>query len=414
MAGDTAMIPSMTFYRMLPAHQREAVIVLVGITLLLTGCSTTQPSEQTQTVVEQHAENGYIVKQPHDTASVHQTWQIGTDAVDITLILPIGSGIYPLVIYLPGLGESSNAGAQWRLAWAEAGYAVVAAQPTTMGETVWSSEAALAGEFRKIAQEHFSTHSLVDRLVVLHGVLNELRQQQGNKNAALFNRIDLSQIAIAGFDVGAQTAMVVAGEKIDGLEPSQFHDAVRCVIVLSPYADPPPNGLESQFRSIHVPVLSVTSTADTDPYEWVTSAAGRQTPYQYMPPGQKFLLLLASASHSLFAGNEAPTAVQQGNESEKSPRTNQTSGDDTSGGSKKNKSGRRSGRKGEGVGERGNTSLLLAQRGLTVIERLEITDIQQVSTAYLDATVKNDPAAWEWLSKGAAHWLTNTATISAK
>lgn len=106
---------------MLPARQRAAVIVSVGITLLLIGCSTTQPSEQTQTVVEQHAENGYIVKQTHDTASVHQTWQFGTDAVDNTLILPTGSGIYPFVIYLPGLGESSNAGAQWRRAWAEAG-----------------------------------------------------------------------------------------------------------------------------------------------------------------------------------------------------------------------------------------------------------------------------------------------------
>lgn len=414
MANDIVVILSMTFYRKLSARQREAVIVLVGVALFLTGCATIQPSGQTQSVVEQHAENGYSTKQRHDTTSGHQTWQIGTAAVDITLMLPTGSGIYPLVIYLPGLGESSNAGAQWRRAWAEAGYAVVAVQPANIGATVWSSKAALAGEFRKIAQEQFSTHSLVDRLVILHGILDELRRQQGNKNAALFNRIDLSRIAIAGFDVGAQTAMVVAGEKISGHEQTEFHEAVRCVIVLSPYADPTPNGPESRFRSIHVPVLSVTSTADTDPNGWVTSAAVRQTPYQEIPPGQKFLLLLASASHSLIAGNVVSTDVPQGNGSETSPRTNQTSGDDASDNIKRNKSARRRGKKGEDAGERGNTSLLLAQRGLTVTELLEITDIQQVSTAYLDATVKNDPAAREWLSKGAAHWLTNTATISAK
>jgi predicted dienelactone hydrolase len=413
---NAVMIPSKIFYRVLPAWKREAVIVLVNVALFaLMGCSTIQPSEQTPTIVQQHAGNGYIVKKPHDTTVVHQTWQIGTDAVDITLTMPTGSGLYPLVIYLPGLGESSNAGVQWRRGWAEAGYAVLSAQPVTTGEKVWSSEAAQAGEFRAIAKEHFSTRSLADRLIVLRGVLDELRRQQENKNTALFNHFDLSRLAIAGYDLGAQTAMAVAGEHSDGIELPPFPDAVKCVIALSPYADPSGTDIESRFSSIRIPVLSVTSNNDTDPYGWVTSAAVRQTPYQYMPPKQKYLLLLSTGSHFLLAGREVPAAGQQDDKATRTTRAPDTNEGDDNGGARHRGGGSgRKGRKGREGGNMAETGTLMLQQGLSVFERLEITDIQQVSTAFLDAAVKNDPLAREWLSKDVQGWLADMATISTK
>jgi dienelactone hydrolase len=410
------MIPSKIFYRVLPAWKREAVFVLATVTLFaLMGCSTFQPAKQTSILVQQHAEKGYVVKKHYDTTSVHQTWQIGTDAVEITLTLPTGSGLYPLVLYLPGLGESSNAGAQWRRGWAEAGYAVMSAQPIAIGEKVWSSEAALAGEFREIAKGQFSKHALADRLIILRGVLDELRRQQENKDTALFNHVDLSRLAIAGYDLGAQTAMSAAGEQSDGVELAPFPDAVKCVIAFSPYADLSRADLESRFRSIRVPVLSITSNNDTDAYGWVTSAAVRQTPYQYMPPNQKYLLLLSSASHFLLAGKEVPAGGRQDDKAARTPRApDANEGDDYGGTGHRGGGSGRKDRKGREGGSRAEIGTLMLQQELSVFERLEITDIQQVSTAFLDATVKIDPQARGWLSKDTQRWLADTATISTK
>src|SRR6185295_14488649 len=82
----------------------------------------------------------------------------------------------------------------------------------------------------------------------------------------------------------------------------------RSVIALSPYADFAGMGTEARFRDIRLPVMSVTSPEDTDAYGLVTTAAVRRAPYQYMPPGRKYLLLLGAGPHSLLGGQEHPPA----------------------------------------------------------------------------------------------------------
>ncbi len=394
-----------------PERKLKSAAVLMGAAIFaLVGCAASRPSEQAQPIVQQHAEKGYVIKQPLGMVSINEIWQIGIFAVDITLTMPVGNGNYPLVIYLPGLGESSHAGLLWRRTWAETGYAVLSAQPTAINETLWSSPIALAGEFHKIAKNNFSARSLSERLTALHGVIEEVMRRHGDRGAGPYSHIDISRIAIAGFDIGAQTAMAVAGEKINGIEPPPFSEAVKCIIALSPFAESSGTDIESRFLSIHVPVLSVTSASDTDPYEWVTSATVRQTPYQHMPPGDKYLLLLSSASHSLLAGTEIAPTEQKNADAGSTPRA-ATEDDDAH----KSNQGEGKGRKGRSRTDGGESRRLsLAPRSLTVSEWLEVTDIQQVSTAYLDATMKNDSASRKWLSKEAVHWLVGSATLSSK
>jgi dienelactone hydrolase len=214
--------------------------------------------------------------------------------------------MYPLVVYLPGLGESPNAGIQWRQTWARAGYAVLSAQPTRYGKAVWSSSAARAGEFFTIAKDAFSVRSLATRTQLVQGILDETSRRRRSGGAPAFARIDVSRIAITGFDLGAQTAMMYAGESVRGVEAVQLSPAVKCVVALSPYADFSGMGMESNFVTIRLPVLSVTSPGDTDAYGLVTAATIRRAPFQYMPPGEKTLLVLSGAPHSLLAGGALP------------------------------------------------------------------------------------------------------------
>jgi hypothetical protein len=141
----------------------------------------------------------------------------------------------------------------------------------------------------------------------------------------------------------------------------------------------------------------------------VGSAAVRQAPYQYMPPGQKYLLLLSSASHSLLAGKAAAGAERpDGKGGERPGASREADGD---GGGASGSRRRRGGRAGA---RSGGSAALSPQRGQAVLPGLEITDVRHVSVAFLDATVKNDSVAWEWLARDAQRWLGDTATLSSK
>jgi hypothetical protein len=45
---------------------------------------------------------------------------------------------------------------------------------------------------------------------------------------------------------------------------------------------------------------------------------------------------------------------------------------------------------------------------------IELAQVQSVTTAFLDATVKNDPIGSEWLSRNAQRWLGESADLRSK
>jgi hypothetical protein len=204
---------------------------------------------------------------------MHEAWTLAGEPVDMTVVRPSGSDLFPLVIYLPGLGEPSSAGDAWRHAWAQAGYAVVSLQSVANGETLWSSAQARRGDFADLARENFSRGALAKRLAVLRNFFDELNHRH---DSGALRGVDVSRIALAGFDLGAQTVMAAAGETGYDVEPFVLPGAVKCVVVLSPYADFTGVGFEQRFATIHVSVLSVTGTDDTDPYGLVSAAAIRR------------------------------------------------------------------------------------------------------------------------------------------
>jgi hypothetical protein len=336
---------------------------------------------------------------------LHATWNVRGEDVDVTLVAPADRGPFPLVLYLPGLGEPSAAGTAWRRSWAEAGYAVLSVQARATGTQAWSAERARTFDFRAVALEHFSARAVAGRAPLVDGVLAEIGRRQQSGDAALA-RIDASRVAVAGFDVGALSAMVVAGQSIAErgvAAPPTARPAIRAVIALSPYADFAGMGTEARFRDIRLPVLSVTSPEDTDAYGLVTTAAVRRAPFQYMPPGRKYLLLLAAGPHALLGGQERPGS-ERTDSARAARRDSLFDGNDR-------------GARSTGSRPRSDAAVerpLATGPDSTGLWAMQLRNVQMVTTAFLDATVKDAPRAADWLARDAERWFAGTASLLAK
>ena len=83
------------------------------------------------------AKGGYPQQQNFALASLHEVWRHNGKSLEISLLAPKPPGHYPLIIYLPGLGEHAQRGGQlWRETWAKAGYTVFSIQPVEISEAL--------------------------------------------------------------------------------------------------------------------------------------------------------------------------------------------------------------------------------------------------------------------------------------
>lgn len=386
--------------------------------LFISGCASTAPAHKHDNArQEQEAVSpGYRPDRKYATTTLRENWQDGDTTLDVALVAPSEPGVFPLVIYLPGLGESANGGVLWRNAWAEAGYAVLSVQPVTLGEAVWASSQARNADFPSLARKYFNQAALEARLKIVDYVIGETRRRAKNGMAG-YAGLDLSRVAIAGFDLGAQTASIIAGEKSRsaGIHTGAWN--IRAAIALSPYADLAAVGLEQHYAAMSMPVLSITGTEDADPLG-ATPPSLRRAPWQYMPGGDKYLLLLEGGTHGLLAGAGMIDKSRQGEVLPRERKGRRGNGGDSggpimwkeadfggSGGSR-----RRGGSSSENPGGGRDSGRSNPQ----TFNIKHIAAIQSVSTAFLDATAKSDPVAREWLARNAARWLGDAAALQRK
>ena len=369
-------------------------------------------------------ERGYTAATAATAEPHRDMWLRGDEEIVIELLVPQSANRSPLVVYLPGLGEPVEAGAAWRNAWAQAGY-VVASLQTGSGGALWSSASGHNGDFAKVAREQFAVKSLatwIERVAfVLQGIVR--RAQAGESSYA---RIDTDRIAVAGFDLGAQTALAFAGEKHPGMTDIPAMPGLRAVIALSPQAILARGGFAERFGDIRLPTLTITGSEDVDPYGIVDSPHTRQAPFSYMPPGDKYLLVIEDGTHQLMAGGNGPPSVA---EDGKGPAGDSPGGDgqrEPPGGMGRGGPGRgRGGMGGPGGGQGrmeggpggasgGRPDGARFRRSAGAGSQRQTVIVERVSVAFLDAAVKDDPVAREWLARDAVRWSDPLARLKMK
>jgi predicted dienelactone hydrolase len=352
---------------------------------ILPGCVGNSPPKVDDMRVKQFAGRGYLTDDRFSIATTFSNWNIGEYSFDIAWTVPVSGNSLPVVIYLPGLGESRTAGERWRTAWAQAGYAVLSLQLLNEDQKGCSSVAARRGDFGALARERYGNPATSARLKALASLLTELQTGQ-TANGALVHRLDLSHVAIAGFDVGAYTSMLVAGETPKAETQLEFLPIpVAAIVALSPHADFSGSGLSTRYQSITMPVLSVSGDADTDATGIISSPTLRKAPFEYMPSRDAYLLWLSNTTHAAFSGSAHATEAGEG------PSSSQ-----------------RRDRLGLGGTSQGGLSASPTDRALNV------SLIQGITTAFLDAYLKQDTVALEWLRKDAKRWVGDRGELQRK
>lgn len=86
----------------------------VGATALvwaaLAGCSSHSPPKPDEAKIKQFVGQGYLTDDHFAISTTYMTWTAGNETYDVALTVPAKMGAFPLVIYLPALGEPRSGG----------------------------------------------------------------------------------------------------------------------------------------------------------------------------------------------------------------------------------------------------------------------------------------------------------------
>ncbi len=384
----------------------HVIITVVVPAVFLTACaSAPKVIKVDQTRVNEFSQHGYDSGIDYATAVTRFSMQIENDTIQITAVQPKREGKYPLVIYLPGLGESADAAPELRNAWAKSGYVVLSLQPLREDEDIWSSDAARRADFAFIRRDRYSSGVISRRLEVIRGLIEYLKHGviSGDED---IKDIDLSRIAVAGFDVGASTAMIIGGEDVPNVSWKGLGVQPKVVIALSPHADSAGADVDLRYQNINIPVLSVTGNSDDETHGNAPISL-HQIPFQHMPPDNKYLLLLANASHSLIGDGDTGNDAQIEGDGEGKQIEAENSEKPPTRGSRHRKGHASKEANGDG------SSKADGQHSPTQRAKAKVA-VAQVTTAFLNAYMKKDQFAADWLNEDTQTWLYGIGELQEK
>jgi predicted dienelactone hydrolase len=215
-------------------------------------------------------------------------------AVPVRIRLPDGTGKVPVVLFSHGLGGSLDSGTDWTESWAAAGLASITMQHSGSDRSILAT-GILSG---------MSPMQLIARAKDVTFVLDEIgrRKTEGKCNLA---RIDMSRIGMSGHSFGAMTTLAAIGQHYALPAAQDLADArIKAAIAFSPYPPMRSHDDAAAFGAIRIPFMTVTGTADVAQITPGVTAADRERPYRAVPPGDKYLLVLAGANHMQFNGQD--------------------------------------------------------------------------------------------------------------
>lgn len=430
-------------------NYRTTAYFLAGIAcaVLLNGCffrpsppTLEELAEKTGQII---AEGGYSAAQTYAIGSIRETWHHDGQSVDISMLAPTAPGVYPLVIYLPGLGESADGGRLWRETWAKAGYAVFSVQPVDISEALKElapmhgragdeqssessddeddssdtdksrpSKAVRNSELHYLGHQYFSQASLKKRINHLLWAYAQLKLR-AKAGQVLFKAADLSRLVIAGYDIGAQTTAAMIGEKVEtGLPQAQDFSPVAAIL-FSPSVDMAQGNLAPHYKNISIPLLVVTGSEDDDPYG-ISSPYVRTAIWEYAPPGGKYLLVLNKGGHRLLAGSNLSRRQEFNSAQEASEKNESGEAMQRFGMGNSFRGGGRGGGGSSGGFPGGMGRASHGGRQNNEQDFKHIAAVFSISTAFLDSVSKTDKSAQLWMSGKANQWLKKSGSFKIK
>jgi predicted dienelactone hydrolase len=206
------------------------------------------------------------------------------------------SGSLPLIVFSHGYGGTREGYEYLGRGWADAGYIVIL--PTHAG----SDSAALSQSGLRAAGDPATAYEMQrQRTDDVRFILSSLKLIE-RQVREIHSKINGKRIGVGGHSMGAGTALLIGGATAtppDGSAQSFRDKHVRAVIAMSPQGTGEEGFSEHSWDKLSLPALTMSGTKDRgiggQPPEW------RTQPFQHMPAGGKYQVIVNGAEHLTFA-----------------------------------------------------------------------------------------------------------------
>ena len=214
--------------------------------------------------------------------------------IPLKIYYPAGQKDVPLIIFSHGYGGDKDGYVYLGTGWASAGYAVIL--PTHEGG---DRQAAMAGGYTAMfkGESVVTSSQLDDNAHDISFIISSLPDIE-RRAPELDGVIDMKRIGVAGHSMGAGTTLVLAGATLPGSSALASDPRPLAFVAISP------QGMFSsadahRWDEIARPTLTLYGSNDEgeqhQPPSW------RLDPYDHMPPGNKYNLIVDGANHFSFA-----------------------------------------------------------------------------------------------------------------
>jgi predicted dienelactone hydrolase len=237
-----------------------------------------------------------------EVAILEGTWKDGqrNREVPFKIYYPkSATGKLPIIIFSHGLGGSREGYSYLGKYWAAHGY--VSVHLTHHGSDT-EAVANAPGETLRERAGPLATDPMnaINRCVDVKFAIDELTDESGDDKFPLKDRLDLSSIGMAGHSFGANTTMLVSGE-LTRTGRSFTEDRIKCAIALSPPIAVPKAMYDKVYANVGIPLFDVTGTKDDSPIG-ETMAPDRRVPFDHVVNIPAYLITFEGATHMTFAG----------------------------------------------------------------------------------------------------------------
>jgi len=208
-----------------------------------------------------------------------------------------GKGPFPVVLFSHGLGRSREDCAYLGTHWASRGYVSVFVEHAGSDEAVWRGK---VQPKKHLKEAYENPATMRNRPLDMRFALDQLERLKRDCDPVAL-RLDFTRVGAAGYDLGAQTALALAGQVLPGGIIDADH-RICAVIAMSPA---PPQGqvpLDIAYKYICVPCLYMTGSED-DGVIGSTKAYQRRIPFDNTFGADQYLAIFFGGDHMIYAGH---------------------------------------------------------------------------------------------------------------
>lgn len=227
----------------------------------------------------------------------------------LRVYLPASKAPAPVILFSHGLGGARTNSVYLGEHWASRGYVAVFLQHPGSDESVWKNVP--QSERLSAMKDAASVDNALLRMKDVSVVLDALTTWNATAGHALEKRLDLSHVGMSGHSFGAVTTQAVSGQSFPFASIDPRERRISAAVMMSP-SMPRRGDPQKAFASVSIPWLLMTGTHD-EAVIGNQTAKSRLEVFPLLPAGDKYQVVFDGAEHSAFSDRALPGDAQPRN-----------------------------------------------------------------------------------------------------